>query len=62
MQTDRERLTDRLTVVLGFSELLLEGAYGSLEPKQRQVLEDVVESARDLKEMIRADKGAFSLD
>ena len=42
--------------------LLLEGAYGPLEPNQRRVLEDVVESARDLKEMIRADRGALSFD
>ena len=62
VQADREKLTDRVTAVLGFSELLLEGAYGPLEPEQRQVLEDVVEAARDLKEMIRADRGAFSFD
>ena len=62
MQADRERLADRVTAVLGFSELLLEGGYGPLEPEQRKVLEDVVEAARDLKEMIRADRGAFSFD
>ncbi len=62
MPSDREKVTDRVTAVLGFSELLLEGAYGPLEPEQRRVLEDVVEAARDLKELIRADKGAFSFD
>lgn len=62
MASDRERLTDRVTAVLGFSELLLEGAYGPLEPEQRRVLEDVVEAARDLKEMIRADRHAVSFD
>lgn len=62
MQTERERLSDRVTAVLGFSELLLEGAYGSLDPEQRRVLEDVVEAARDLKEMVRADKRAYSFD
>lgn len=62
MQSDRETLTDRVTAVLGFSELLLEGAYGPLEPEQRRVLEDVVEAARDLKEMIRADRHAVSFD
>ncbi len=62
MQSDRERLTDRVTAVLGFSELLLEGAYGPLDPRQQRVLEDVVEAARDLKEMVRADKRAFSYD
>lgn len=62
MQSDRETLTDRVTAVLGFSELLLEGAYGPLEPRQQKVLEDVVEAARDLKEIVRADKRAFSYD
>ena len=62
MQSDRETLTDRVTAVLGFSELLLEGAYGPLEPRQRRVLEDVVEAARDLKEIVRADKRALSYD
>ncbi|HLF94533.1 MAG TPA: hypothetical protein VJB14_13805 [Planctomycetota bacterium] len=62
MQSDRETLTDRVTAVLGFSELLLEGAYGPLEPRQQQVLKDVVAAARDLKEMVRADKSAFSFD
>lgn len=62
MQSDRERLTDRVTAVLGFSELLLDGAYGPLEPRQREALEDVVAAAQDLKEMVRADKTAFSFD
>lgn len=62
MTTERETLTDRVTAVLGFSELLLEGAYGPLEPEQRRALEDVVEAARDLKEMIRADRHAVSFD
>ena len=59
---NRETLTDRMTAVLGFTELLLEGAYGPLEPEQRRVLEDVVEAARDLKEIIRADTSALSYD
>lgn len=62
MPTEREKLADRMTAVLGFSELLLGGAYGPLEPEQQRVLEDVVEAARDLKEMIRADKQAISFD
>lgn len=62
MQTERDHLSDRVTTVLGFSELLLEGAYGPLEPEQRRVLEDMVEAARDLKEMVRSDRRAFSFD
>jgi hypothetical protein len=62
MQTERDQLSDRVTTLLGFSELLLEGAYGSLEQDQRRVLEDMVEAARDLKEMVRSDRRAFSID
>ena len=62
MQTERDQLSDRVTTLLGFSELLLEGAYGSLEEDQRRVLEDMVEAARDLKEMVRSDRRAFSID
>ena len=35
-------LNDRVTAVLGFSELLLEESYGSLTPQQRKVLSTVV--------------------
>lgn len=62
MQTERDQLSDRVTTLLGFSELLLEEAYGPLEPEQRKVLEDMVEAARDLKEIVRSDRRAFSFD
>ena len=42
---ERAILTDKLTVVLGFSELLMEDAYGRLDPRQRQVLAEVVQAA-----------------
>jgi hypothetical protein len=62
MHDERSVLTDRLTAVLGFSELLLEGAYGPLDPEQKRVLNDVVEAAKDLKELVRREAGHFSLD
>ena len=51
---ERLQLTDKLTVVLGFCELLLEDTYGPLEEKQRRVLGDVVQAARDLRDLVRA--------
>ncbi|HEX7899382.1 MAG TPA: hypothetical protein VF950_16570 [Planctomycetota bacterium] len=51
---ERTLLTDKLTVVLGFCELLLENTYGSLEERQRLVLGDVVQAAREVRDLVRA--------
>jgi hypothetical protein len=47
-------LNDRVTAVLGFSELLLEESYGSLTPQQRKILSNVVLAARDVRDILRA--------
>ncbi len=41
------RMGDRLTVILGFAELLLEGSYGPLNDEQRRVLELLVADCRE---------------
>jgi hypothetical protein len=46
-------LNDRVTAVLGFSELLLEESYGSLTPQQRKILCTVVAAARDVRDILR---------
>ena len=46
-------LNDRVTAVLGFSELLLEESYGSLSPQQKKVLFTVVSAARDVRDILR---------
>ena len=46
-------LNDRVTAVLGFSELLLEESYGSLTPQQRKILSNVVAAARDVRDILR---------
>lgn len=51
---ERAQLTDKLTVVLGFCELLLENTYGPLEDQQRRVLGDVVQAAREVRDLVRA--------
>ena len=41
------RMGDRLTVILGFAELLLGGAYGPLNDQQRRVLGLLVTDCRE---------------
>ena len=46
-------LIDRVTAVLGFSELLLEESYGTLNPQQKKVLFNVVVAAREVRDILR---------
>ena len=46
-------LNDRVTAVLGFSELLLEESYGSLTPQQKKILLNVVAAAREVRDILR---------
>jgi hypothetical protein len=46
-------LNDRLTAVLGYAELLLEGSYGSLTAEQKQAVLTVVTAARDVRDIFR---------
>ena len=46
-------LNDRVTAVLGFSELLLEESYGALNPQQKKVLFNVVVAAREVRDILR---------
>jgi len=55
MRDDRSILMDKLTAVLGFSELLHEGAYGPLERDQKRVLEEILEAAREMRDVLRGD-------
>jgi hypothetical protein len=41
------RMGDRLTVILGFAELLLEGSYGPLNEEQTRVLELLIADCRE---------------
>ena len=46
-------LNDRVTAVLGFSELLLEESYGSLSAQQKKILSNVVAAAREVRDILR---------
>ena len=59
---ERAVLTDKLTVVLGYSELLMEQAYGPLEDRQRQILSAVVQAAREVKNLVRQTDSSFTVD
>lgn len=41
------RLGDRLTVITGFAELMLQGAYGPLSAEQKRVLETLARDAQE---------------
>ena len=62
MQSTYEELADRVTTVLGFCELMLEDAYGSLSPQQRRVLGDVMKAARELRDLVRESPPTFVPD
>lgn len=53
MEMIYDKVSDRVTTVLGFCELMLEDAYGSISPMQRRVLTDVVQAARELRDIVR---------
>lgn len=59
---ERAILTDKLTVVLGYSELLLEDVYGPLERKQKEILAEVVRAANEVKELVRQTDSSFTPD
>ena len=55
-------LNDRMTAVLGFSELLLEESYGSLTHQRKTVLVNVVTAARDVRDILRQSNGTLVED
>jgi hypothetical protein len=55
-------LNDRVTAVLGFSELLLEESYGNLSPQQKKILFNVVVAAREVRDILRERNDKFVED
>ena len=62
MTYERVALTDKLTVVLGFCELLLQDVYGSVDERQRMVLEGMVDAARGARDIVRSSPSDFVAD
>mgnify|MGYP001615515151 FL=1 len=46
-------LSDRVTTLVGFAELLLEGNYGPLTPQQKKVLFTIVTAGREVCDIVR---------
>lgn len=55
-------LNDRVTIALGFAELLLEGSYGSLNSLQKTALTNLVAAARDARDLLRDAKTSLIED
>lgn len=55
-------LYDQVTAVLGFSELLLEESYGSLNPQQKKVLFNVAVAVREVRDILRERNEKFVED
>ena len=60
MAPELSHLVDKLTVVLGFCELLLEDCYGQLPDTQRTVVSEVFEAAHGAKDIVRSAGGMIS--
>jgi hypothetical protein len=52
MKDSSEQIADRLTVILGLTGLLREGAFGPLGPRQEQALIEVLQTAEELKKLL----------
>lgn len=57
-----DQVTDRVTAVLGFTELLLEESYGSLYPRQEEVLKRILQAATELREILLENPPRFVQD
>ena len=53
MASSQDRIINRVTVILGISELLLTETPGSLSERQEQLLRDLSRAARELSTMVR---------
>ncbi len=62
MYTERLTMMDRVTALLGYSELLLEGTYGELTPEQEEVVRKIVDAAYDVRDIIRREGAGLSYD
>jgi hypothetical protein len=47
-----EQIADRLTVILGLTGLLREGAFGPLSTRQEQALLELLQTAEELKKLL----------
>jgi hypothetical protein len=53
LKDDAERIADRLTVILGLTGLLKDGAFGAITERQSRALQETIETSEELKELLR---------
>ncbi len=52
LKDNAERIADRLTVILGLTGLLKDGAFGAITERQRGALQETIETSEELKELL----------
>ena len=60
MEETYDKLMDRLTVIRGFAELLLEGSFGPVTTDQRRILFEVVLEADELNALLHQAAPSFT--
>ncbi len=53
LRDDAERIADRLTVILGLTSLLKDGAFGAITERQSRALQETIATSEELKELLR---------
>jgi len=53
LKDDAGRIADRLTVILGLTGLLKDGAFGAISERQRHALQETLETSEELRELLR---------
>lgn len=59
---ERKYVTDRLTAISGFIDLLLAEHYGSVNPKQSDKLKEIRRWAEEVNEKVKNGAPHFSMD
>jgi hypothetical protein len=53
VKDDGERIADRLTVILGLTGLLKDGAFGPITERQQRALQETLETSEELRDLLR---------
>lgn len=51
-KTTGGKIADRMTVLLGLNGLLMDGAFGSLNERQKQAIHEMLQTAEELRELL----------
>ena len=62
MTHERLKMTDQLTVALGYCELLLMNAYDAMTDRQREIVQQMALAATGAKNIVRTTDSGFTSD